>query len=96
MRSTSTAMGSETAMGLSTYRHRARVEIEIGTWGTGCAGLLFVISGVLEYFMGEGVAWISGLGCIIALATIAAIVVRSYTSDTIVRARKALRKLRRN
>jgi hypothetical protein len=83
------------AMGLSTYRHLSRTEIEIGTWGTGCAGLLFFASGVLEYFWGEDVTWISGLGCMIGIGTIAAILVRAYISDTTVRARKAFRKLRR-
>jgi hypothetical protein len=83
-------------VGLSTYKQRARAEILIGTWGSGCAALLFTISGVLEYFIGEDAAWISGVGCIVGLGTIAAILVRSYVTNTTVRARKALRKLGRN
>jgi hypothetical protein len=87
-------MGS-LAMGLSTYRQRARVETEIGIWGSGSAGLLFIISGVLEYFIGQDAAWISAVGCIVALGTIVAILVRSYLTNTTMRARKALRKLHR-
>ena len=82
-------------MGLSTYRQRTRAETAIGIWGSGCAGLLFLISGVLEYFIGEDANWISGVGCIVALGTIVAILVRAYLTDTAMRARKALRRLRR-
>jgi hypothetical protein len=83
-------------MGLSTYRHRARVEIEIGTWGTACTVLLFLISWVLESLTSVAVAWIDGLACTVGTGTIAAIVLRTYVSDSIVRARKALRKRRRD
>jgi hypothetical protein len=83
-------------MGLSTYRQRARAEIEIGTWGSVCAALLFLIAGITDYFTDTDVTWISGLGCLVGLATIAAIVVRARLSDTTIRARKALRRLRRH
>jgi hypothetical protein len=83
-------------MGLSTYRHHARAEIEIGTWGTACTVLLFLISWVVESFTSAAVAWIDGLACIVGIGTITAIVLRGYASDSIVRARKALRKRRRD
>jgi hypothetical protein len=82
-------------MGLSTYRHRARIEIEIGTWGSLCSLLLFLICGIAAQFTDRDVTWISGLGCVIGLGTIAAILIRGYLSDATLRGRKALRKLRR-
>jgi hypothetical protein len=41
-------------------------------------------------------SWLSGLGCIVGLGTIAIIIIRVQLSDTTVRARKALRKLRKS
>ena len=85
---------SERGTGLSTYRQRARVEIEIGTWGSLLAGLLFFISGIVDYFTTDDVTWISMLGCLAGLATIAIILVRAHLSNATVRARRALRRLR--
>jgi hypothetical protein len=90
------ARQSERGMGLSTYRQRARVEIEIGLWGSLATALLFLTCGIADYFTTEDVAWLSTLGCIVGLATIASILVRAYLSTVTVRARKALRRLRRH
>jgi len=84
------------AMGLSTYRQRARTEIAIGTWGSGCAGLLFLISGIVDFFTDGAGTWISSLGCMVGIGTIAVILIRGYLADVTMRARKAFRKLRRN
>jgi hypothetical protein len=90
-----TSSGRKRTMGLSTFRQRARVEIEIGLWGSLCAALLFFISGVADYFSDDDLSWISMIGCAVGLATIASIVVRGHISDTTLRARKAFRRLRR-
>jgi hypothetical protein len=81
-------------MGLSTFRQRARTEIEIGLWGSLAAAILFLTSGIVDYFTDEDVTWISMLGCVVGVSTIVLIVVRARISDTTLRARKALRKLR--
>jgi hypothetical protein len=83
-------------MGLSTYRQRARIEIEIGLWGSLCAALLFLISGIADFFTDQDVTWISALGCVVGIGTIATIVIRAWLSESTLRARKALRKLRRH
>ena len=88
------ARQSERGMGLSTYRQRARVVIEIGTWGSLCAALLFFLSGIVDYFTTEDVSWLSTIGCIVGLATIASIIIGAHLSNATVRARKALRRLR--
>jgi hypothetical protein len=80
--------------GLSTYRQRARFEIEVGTWGSLCTACLFFAAGIADYFSDRDVTWISGLGCMVGLATIAIILIRSHLSNATVRARKALRRLR--
>ena len=85
---------SERGMGLSTYRQRARVEIEIGTWGSLVTALLFFTSGIVDYFTTDDVSWISTLGCLTGLATIASILVRAHLANATVRARRALRRLR--
>ncbi len=84
----------ERGMGLSTYRQRARVEIAIGIWGSLCTGLLFFTSGIVDYFTTDDVTWISKLGCIVGLTTIASILIRAHLSNATVRARRALRRLR--
>ena len=61
-------------MDLTTHK----TEIEIGTWGTACTGLLFLISAFVEFFTGR--AWISELGCLVGIATIAAIFARAHLS----------------
>jgi hypothetical protein len=83
-------------MGLSTYRHRSRTEIEIGLWGSVATSLLFLASGIADYFTTDDVTWISALGCLVGLGTILVILVRALLSDTTLRARKALRRLRRH
>ena len=89
------ARQSERGMGLSTYRQRARVEeIEIGTWGSLLTALLFFTSGIVDYFTTDDVTWISMLGCLAGLGTIASIVIRAHLSNATVRARRALRRLR--
>ena len=85
---------SERGMGLSTYRQRARVEIEIGTWGSLLTALLFFTSGIVDYFTTDDVTWISMLGCLAGLGTIAIILIRAHLSNATVRARRALRRLR--
>jgi len=86
----------ERGSGLSTYRQRARVEIEIGLWGSLVTALLFLTCGIVDYFTTDDVTWISGLGCLVGLATIASILIRAHLSNATVRARRALRKLRRH
>jgi hypothetical protein len=88
------ARQSERGMGLSTYRQRARVEIEIGTWGSLVTALLFFASGIVDYFTIDDVSWVSTLGCLTGLATIASILVRAHLANATVRARRALRRLR--
>ena len=88
------ARQSERGMGLSTYRQRARVEIEIGTWGSLLTALLFLTCGIVDYFTTDDVTWISALGCIVGLTTIASILIRAHLANATVRARKALRRLR--
>jgi hypothetical protein len=88
------ARQSERGMGLSTYRQRARIEIEIGTWGSLLATLLFFTCGIVDYFTTDDVSWISALGCLVGLGTIASILVRAHLSNATMRARKALRRLR--
>src|SRR5215470_15353078 len=90
------ARQSERGMGLSTFRQRARLEIEIGTWGSLVTALLFFTSGIVDYFTTDDVSWISTLGCLTGLATIASILIRAHLSNATVRARRALRKLRRH
>src|SRR5262245_1857274 len=85
---------SERGMGLSTFRQRARVEIEIGTWGSLVTALLFFTSGIVDYFTTDDVSWISTLGCLTGLATIASIMVRAHLANATLRARRALRRLR--
>src|SRR5262249_44207058 len=86
----------ERGSGLSTSRQRARVEIEIGLWGSLVTALLFFTCGIVDYFTTDDVTWISGLGCLVGLATIASILIRAHLSNATVRARPALRKLRRH
>ena len=88
------ARQSERGMGLSTYRQRARVEIEIGTWGSLGAALLFFTSGIVDYFTDEDVTWISTLGCLVGVGTIASILIRAHLANATMRARRALRRLR--
>jgi hypothetical protein len=90
----SMARQSERGMGLSTFRQRARVEIEIGTWGSLVTALLFFTSGIVDYFTTDDVSWISTLGCLTGLATIASILVRAHLANATLRARRALRRLR--
>jgi len=54
------------------------------------------MSGIVAQFTDKDVTWISGLGCMIGLGTIAAILIRGYLSEATVRDRKAFRKRRRN
>jgi hypothetical protein len=89
-------MARQSDRGLSTFRQRARLEIEIGTWGSLCAAVLFFACGIADYFTDDDVTWLSTLGCLVGLATIISIVVRAYLSNVTVRARKALRRLRTN
>lgn len=84
----------KSSAGLSTFRQRARAEIEIGMWGSVVTAVLFFVSGVADYFSEDDLSWISALGCVAGIATIALIVVRARISDSTLRARKALRKLR--
>jgi hypothetical protein len=88
------ARQSERGMGLSTFRQRARVEIEIGTWGSLVTALLFFTCGIVDYFTTDDVSWISALGCLTGLATIASILIRAHLSNATLRARRALRRLR--
>src|SRR5262245_62442443 len=88
------ARQSERGMGLSTFRQRARVEIEIGTWGSLVTALLFFTSGIVDYFTTDDVSWISTLGCLTGLATIASIVIRAHLANDTLRERQALRRLR--
>ena len=67
-------------MGLKTYKRSLRTEIEIGTWGTACTGLLFLISAFVEFFTRGDVTWISEVGCVVGLATIAVILFRAHLS----------------
>ena len=53
------ARQSERGMGLSTYRQRARVEIEIGTWGSLLTALLFSPPASSTSFTTDDVTWIS-------------------------------------
>lgn len=80
--------------GLSTFRQRARTEVEIGMWGSLLTTILFFVSGIADYFSEEDLSWISGIGVLVGLGTIALIIVRARISEGIMRSRKALRKMR--
>jgi hypothetical protein len=70
----------------ATYKRNLATEIEIGTWGTACTGLCFLISAFVEFF--TGLVWLSEMGCLVGIATITAILVRSHFSSVTVQARK--------
>jgi hypothetical protein len=82
-------------MGLTTYKRYLRTEIEIGTWGTACTALLFLISAFVEFLTRGSVIWISEAGCMVGLATVAVILVRAHLPSITKRTRHTFRFLRR-
>jgi hypothetical protein len=70
--------------------------MEIGTWGTLCTLVLFFISAIVEFL--TGLVWVSELGCLVGIGTMAAILVPPRFSKVRVWVRKvfATRRMDKN
>ena len=71
---------SSSTRGLTTYKQSLRTQIEVGLWGSLATCILFFVSAFVEGFSRGEVVWISQLGCVVGLATVAFIVISSFAA----------------